>query len=860
MILPRPARRMATLALLLVGLLGAPRPAPGQTGDAADSTAVAEPGVGFDASSADPAGAFLPIDALRATPGVHVAALGLGDYVLTLRGRSGLFFGDAPLVLVDGRPASLPALGTNVFGLMPIQRVDLKRVEVERSPAVARYGPAAHAGAIHFVTKNPFDDPGTTVAVSGGTHHYLSGQLRHAADVGGTFGYEATAYLARGTDWRLDPGRAADRRWLTYDYVFDDPRDAHANQHVDPATGRLLRDDAYRRAGIHGRLAYRLDGRTTIAAQGGYASLTARALTEAGTLQADYWGYAFGQLRLRSGGRLAQFVLNDNESGDSYLYGTDAPFVDRSVRYLAEARYRFGALHERANVTLGGAADWTRPRTRYTLMGRHEERDAVNAYGAYARARAALTPRLDASLALRGDVDNLDGRVPLAPHAWLAYALAPSHTLHLRFDRAVAPPRAPERFLDAEVRRQALAGPYAWLHHARGAGDGFTFDTFRRRGEAASLLPLAGQFGRPLPVDALPLAPVYRAAATRFERLLADPTDRPAPVRHLTDAQIQTLAAALQELASEIAPEATTRGELGLPRGAGGYAPVEAPRDVPPLRRPVTQALELGYRGRLGAGMRLRAAAYYVRTKNAVAPLEVAAPAVYAPALVRDAGDVLAPALTDAASDPDASLDALLDAMGMTPTEAARLVAELTDRALDDTPVAVVQPDGALLPPNASPMGVGTLLTYRNVGPVTQAGTELDVRASLTPRLEVDGGLAVAVDASFSDRPAGNAAVRARNAPAFRARLGMGLALSAAWSLHAAAHFASRFAVRAGLYDGTVPAAYPLDLGLRYDPQRYVPGLQLEFTVQNVLNQQRRPFVGAPVLGRMARARLTYAL
>lgn len=798
------------------------------------------------------------VEALHTVPGVDVVQTGLGQHAVALRGAGGLFRDDGPLVLVDGRPAALPVLGVNVFGLMPVQRVSLKRVEITRGPAVVRYGPEAHAGAIHFVTKNPFDDPGTAVAVSGGTRHYLSGQLRHAGDVGGTFGYEATAYLARGTDWQLDPSRVASRWGLAYNRTFDSASGTWTPRSAEVAA-RRLRDDAYQRIGIHGRFTYRPNGRTTVTAQGGYAALTGRMLTEVGALQAQYWGYAFGQLQLRTDGLFAQFVLNNNESGDSYRYGTDAPLVDRGVRYLAEARYRFGTWHGRTDVTVGGTADWTRPRTGRTLMGRYEERDAIDGYGAYVRTRTALAPSLDLALALRGEVGNLDGRIHLAPHARLAYEFAPSHVLHLRYDRAVAPLHAPEHFLDTEAHRQELAGPYTWVHHAHGAHEGVTFETFRRRREAASLLPLPGTFGRTVTVDAVPMAALYRAATARFDRLLADPAARPASVQQLSDAEVQSLIEALQELAVDIAPEATTRGALGLPRATGGYAPAEMPRDVPALRRPITQAIELGYRGPLGADVQLHAGVYYRRTKNAIAPLDVAAPAVYVPAIEQDAEAALAPAIARATSDPDAPLDALLDAMGLTTTEAARLVARLTGRALADTPVAAVQADGVLRPPGVSSMDVTTLLTYRNVERITQAGADVGVSASLTPRLRMDGGVAVAVEAPFGGRSEHRAAL-GRNAPAVHAHLGVEVAPSAAWSLQASGHYASRFSVRAGFYEGTVPAAYPLDLGLRYDAHRYVSGLQLEFAVQNVLNQQRRSFISAPVLGRMVRARLTYVL
>jgi len=808
-------------------------------------------------AAAQRAAAVSPVAMLRGVAGLHAARTGLDRYRLTVPGVSGPFSRE-PLVLVDDRPAGLPALGVNVFALMPIQPVDLKRVDVVQGPAAAQYGPGAAGGVLHFITKDPFDDPGTTVDVAGGQRQFVRGQFRHADDIGDTFGYEVTAHAARGTDWSLDPAHPTGRPWLARDYVFDDAEQRRANQVVDPATGRLLRDPDYWKAGVRGRFAYRLDRETTVALQGGYASLTSPMRSEMGALQASFLGYSFGQVRVASGGLFAQVMLNNNEAGTSYLYGTGQPFVDRGVAYGAQLRYRFEVPHWTTALTIGTEGHWIRPRTKRTLMGRHEAHDAIDRYGVYGAADAVLTPRLDAALALRADIDNRSATVWPAAHAALSYALTPDHGIRIRYERAAAAPEARPHFLDVNTRRQSLGASYDLVHRIQGAADGFTFDQYRRRGRTTSLIPGAERFGRPLRAAAIPLQALYETTAPRFDQLLADPATYPAPVERLSASQTQQLAAALRNLVDGFGPQDRTEGTLGVPHGGTDYRPVGPPEDVAPLARPIVQSVAAGYQGRLGDLVQVAATVSLRSAKNAVRPAAMVTPLVYAAQLEEDLASVLAPIIAETASVPGAPLSALLDAMDVTPAEAAQLTAELVGQAYDGVPVGVIQPDQAVLPPSASAFERGTLITYRNAPQMRYVGADVSIQADVHPRIDAFGTLSIVHPSRF--REGRGATDLVLNAPPLRAYLGVGFDVAEAWSVQATAHYASRFSVRAGPYAGTVPAAYPLDVGVHYDAKRYAPGLQAHLTVRNVLHRAHRAFVGVPAVGRMALARITYAL
>ena len=44
----------------------------------------------------------------------------------------------------------------------PINNIDLERIEVVLGPASALYGPDVTTGVVHFISKNPFEHPGST--------------------------------------------------------------------------------------------------------------------------------------------------------------------------------------------------------------------------------------------------------------------------------------------------------------------------------------------------------------------------------------------------------------------------------------------------------------------------------------------------------------------------------------------------------------------------------------------------------------------------------------------------------------------------------------------------------------------------
>lgn len=78
-----------------------------------------------------------------------------------------------------------------------------------RGPSGALYGPGVSAGVVHFISKDPFKYPGTTVSMSAGERSLFKANIRHAGhNESGTLGYKVTAGYTRGNDWDLNDSDA----------------------------------------------------------------------------------------------------------------------------------------------------------------------------------------------------------------------------------------------------------------------------------------------------------------------------------------------------------------------------------------------------------------------------------------------------------------------------------------------------------------------------------------------------------------------------------------------------------------------------------------------------------------------------
>ncbi|HMB93016.1 MAG TPA: TonB-dependent receptor, partial [Rhodothermales bacterium] len=154
------------------------------------------------------------------------------------------------------------------------------------------------------------------------------------------------------------------------------------------------------------------------------------------------------------------------------------------------------------------------------------------------------------------------------------------------------------------------------------------------------------------------------------------------------------------------------------------------------------------------------------------------------------------------------------------------------------------------------------LLSYRNFGEIDYYGADVSVQFLASERINLFGNISWVSDDFFDNEEldeAGSSLSLALNAPTFKGKFGGSYSVPGSFSVNASGRYVEGFPVASGPYLGEVDSYFLLDLGAGYDFARYAPGLRLDVTVTNVLDEMHYEFVGAPQIGRMAMARLIYS-
>jgi iron complex outermembrane receptor protein len=806
---------------------------------------------------------------LREVAGVDYAQTGIDRREVALRGFNNSVIGET-YVLTDHRPSAVPGLALNAYGLMPIASLDVDRIEVVRGTAAAVYGAGVDQGLIHFVTKDPFAYPGTSFLTGGGGRGMIDMEARHAEVVNERLAYKVVGEFARGEDWTLDLDDALDRSLVV-------------------AEGGVPRDAEFWKYNGNVQAEYRLAAGMRLVANAGRLSQKMALLTGIGAAQTDDFRYTYGQVRLHAGALFAQLYLNQNDSGDSYYYRQtllEAPdsalaIVDRTRLFGAQANVDLSFLNGRGRMVVGGDFKWTLPRTGGTIYGRYEGEDDLREAGIFAQTTTRLLPLLDALGALRVDYNTLAGAPQLSPRAGLVYKYGARQTFRVTASQSYSAPGLNPYFLDLEIRHFPTTAPYRLAYRAQGAAHGFTFDGFREQRMVSFLLPdeadlsdsgSPGVFGQPVPLDRVPLAPVYQAFVAGLGAALEDGSALPAPLNAMTADQRTQFAALMDRLAPFV--DGYTAGQLGLPEpSSAGYRAVDGPVDVAPLKQTRSRAIEAGYKGGIGERLVVSVDAYVTRKEDFVGPLLVESPFVYLTAVDGDLSGALESTMAEfVEADPETA--EFLAGLGLDAASAATLLGRLARDGYGDatgfasTPVAVVQPDQATLPAGSPATSVGGLLTYRNFGQVTLWGMDVDLDFRASERLRTYAHASLLSDNFFDSRELGeddSSLEVPLNAPRFKFGAGAAYAFPFGLSARMAVRHVGGFPVRTGPFAGDVDAYTVFDLTAGFDFGRLLQGLRFDATIQNLLTivegslvERHREFAGAPRIGRLTMGRLIY--
>ncbi|MBX2819846.1 MAG: TonB-dependent receptor [Rhodothermaceae bacterium] len=811
-----------------------------------------------------------PASSLRYIAGVDHAQTGIDRREISLRGFNNSVTGET-YILSDHRLSTIPGLAVNAYGLMPIPTLDVSRIEVVRGPGSALYGSGVDQGLIHFITKDPFSYPGTSISTGGGERGVFETEFRHAGTYNQNWGYKIVGEYASGDDWELNRGNEEDLDIIR-------------------VNGDTLRDNSYWKYGLNGLVEYRFNQQTKVIANGGYLSQKMALLTGIGAAQTDNFSYLYGQVRFESGPFFSQVYVNQNDGGSSFYYnpttisGSRFNIVDQTVLVNGQMQYDLNLFDGREEFLAGADYKLTIPKTEGTIHGRNEEKDRIEEFGAYAQSTTILTEDVTLTLALRGDYNNLFEQFQLSPRAGITFKITPSHTFKVAANQAFGAPVLNPNFLDIPIANEVINGPFGFTLQGRGAYDGFSFNQYRESGQIRYLLPDLGDlqqpdspafFGQMVPLDQLPIHPVYESFASQITQLLlnGDPVNE--QLNTLSLSERQRFASLVNQLVPFVQGE--TSGTLGIPGLDGAaFRPVNSPVDIAPLEQTRTSSIEIGYNGVIGRRFIVSADAYVTQKKNFIGPLALESPYVYMSALEEDLTNLLSPILGDFIN-ADPELASFLQSMNLQNAEqtAAFLATLISDGpeqlpAYSNTRVGVVSPDQQILPDGTPANIAGGLFSYRNFGNVTLWGTDLAVEYIASEKLRMHAHMSYISDDYFDNtelQEEGSELAVALNAPTFKMGMGAEYQFPFGLSLRASGRAVNEFIVITGPFEGMVDDYVVFDAGVGYDFGRQITGLRIDLTAQNLLTfvngksvSTHREFVGAPQIGRivMARALFTF--
>ncbi len=344
---------------------------------------------------------FNVLGLLDNTVGVNISRQGVNSFNLHLREGVDIF-STQTLFLSDGR--ELNNFGLKFFdaAASTLSGLDIARVEVVRGSSGAVYGLNATSGVVSVTTKNPFDYPGTTVAISSGginknggssilsgsesevqsNWNLFSANLRHADhNEDKTFGYKINLSYSENTDWL-----------------------------VGDLTSQVLGGEIPLMSSFNfdTSLYYNYED---------YDLTISFGTNETENIQRrQFWGEekrdmhsTFFNAKLDSGNFFAQFTVTSNEApnkvgGGNYNYWINQDQTIESRQSHAQIGYDFTLPNLGTDVTLTADHRLTKFDSEGRVFGSYEDEDDFRTYGFSLQSSTALTDNID--LLFQGRVDH----------------------------------------------------------------------------------------------------------------------------------------------------------------------------------------------------------------------------------------------------------------------------------------------------------------------------------------------------------------------------------------------------------------------------------------------------------------------
>lgn len=754
--------------------------------------------------------ALTPVEHVKALPGVDVVQTGLTSSNVVARGFNNVFSG-ALLVLTDNRYAFVPSLRFNAHNMIAANQFDVERMEVLLGPAAALYGPNSASGVLHIITSSPIDDPGTKISLSAGERSVVFGQFRTAYRFSENNGFKLSGQYFQGNEW---------------DCGFEGA--ASATDTCDPAEYLARQDDPsladrnydLERWALEGRYDWRFGEDGELILNAGVNMLgTGIEMTGIGTGQANDWRYTYGQARFRTGRFFAQAFMNQSDAGETFLFQSGQPIRDQSVMLVGQFQQGFG-LGETQDFIVGLDLQRTEPKTFGTINGRNEDDDTIDEVGGYLHSETRLSDNLKLVGALRIDYHNRLEDLVYSPRAALVFEPAENQAFRLTYNRAFSTPTTNNLFLDIVAGSIPLGGGAAYEIRTRGVpASGFTFNDTCAGGVNGYCMytPFAPQLGQ-IPANALPL----------WDQLIA---------AVLTQAGSAGLIPVLQNPGAVAGDPAIDSWLLRFNQEVRSFLPdADGPRPIERIIPTIYNNFEVGYKGILGGKLLVSADLYSQQIRDFVGPLRTETPSVFFEPT--SAGAFIVKRLQE---------NGLLGTV-VTPEQAQAIAAG----------IAMI-PVGTIAPDQGDDSDI--LLSYRNFGDVDLWGADLSFQYLATDRLSFTGTYSHVSEECFdfdADRDCFGSQDVALNAPQNKGSVGFRWDdVTRGITFDSRVRFTESFPMNSGVFIGDVDGYAVVDANVSYQLP-WAPNASIGVTATNIFDKAHQQFVGAPILGRLLLARLTY--
>jgi iron complex outermembrane receptor protein len=771
------------------------------------------------------------VDHVRAAPAIDVIESGVQSRNVVARGFNNIFSG-ALLTLTDHRIAGVPSLRVNFLQFVPQTDDDIGRMEVVLGPASALYGPNTANGVLHILTKSPFDNPGTTVALAGGERDLFHGTFRTSHALSDRFGIKVSGQYMRADEWNFrDRGEDSVRAIVDAGggaVLF--PPGMSAEERAVRSARIANRDFDIHRWSGDVRADWQATDRLTTIFSGGLTNTNSIELTGIGAAQVVDWKYSYAQARATYGNLFAQTYFNMSNAGETFLLRNGAPITDKSRVWVSQLQHGL-SLGNWQRFAYGADYVRTTPVTEGTISGRNEDDDEYNEVGAYVQSETAVHRMFDVVLAGRVDKHSELPDAIFSPRAALVFKPAQDHAFRATYNRAFSTPTSLNLFLDIDAGPLGALGPFGFRAHAQAPGRaGINLHA------ADGSVQIRTPFG--LTGDATTLRSVSAADIYDYQVVAISAAANLPP----------TLTAFMMSLKADPAFGGIPLISLDPLTGSAALFSPDAIQDIQGIEESTTSTFELGYKGLIGGRLMLAADVWWSNQKNFTSPLIAATP------LVMMGPQQLVPFLVP-------RLTAAFMAQGMPQAQAEAQAAAIA------TGMAQL-PGGIVASEEVSPQGPALVLTYINFGEVDLSGIDLAATAILSDQFQlgVTGSL---VSDDFFRLPLGQEeTVVALNAPKRKGSASLTYrhldrGINGQVRVRYTDEFPANSAGFVGLscvdadLEGDCVQAYTLvDLLAGYDLP--IPGASLQLSISNLFDEEYQSFIGVPVIGRMAMLRLRY--